>query len=214
MGIANISIVGNVVRPPSQTSFSSGNTKTTIVVAVDSYKKGDQSGNNKTTEFYQVDAWGNLGDVVHRYIDKGNQVTAIGRLNIDRWQDKEGRDRITPVVSATQISLPPRRYQSNSVEASSPASTRSSGPDSSSRGSSTPAASLSDFSPPVSTTDNSVARSADETELTFTEAEEDAAAAAMFGPTTIVATVRPTPSINDDADMLDILDALSTTAPT
>jgi single stranded DNA-binding protein len=127
------------------------------VVAVDTYKKGDPSGNN-STEFYKVEAWGKLGDVVQRFIDKGNQVTAVGRFNIDRWQDKEGRERITPVINATQISLPPRRSASSSQSYSQ--SNAQSVPSSRS--------------------------TSDEQELHFSEEEEDAAALEMFGPTTAI----------------------------
>lgn len=154
MGLANISIVGNVVKPPAQTEFSSGNRKTTVVVAVNSpFKKGD--GSQEQTEFYKVEAWGKLGDVVHRYVGKGNQITAIGRFNIERWQDREGRERITPTVNATQISLPPKRaWDDTSSSTTQPSSSASpSYPD----------------------------------ELQFSEEDEDAAAAAMFGPSTIIA---------------------------
>lgn len=107
MSLVNVSIVGNVVKPPAQTCFSSGNTKTTLIIAVNNPgKKADKP--NATAEFFRVEAWGKLGEVAHRYIEKGNQVAATGRLVLDKWQDREGRDRVTAVVHAYQISLPPK----------------------------------------------------------------------------------------------------------
>jgi single-strand DNA-binding protein len=185
MGLANISIVGNVVKPPSQTQFPSGNSKTTIMVAVDGPKKGDEN-----TEFYKVEAWGKLGDIAQKYIGKGQQITAVGRFNIDRWQDKEGRERITPTINASQISLPPRRAWDDTSSTTPHKSSFASSP--------------SKPSPPP--------------EFQFSEEDEDAAAAAMFGASTVVHSPpelnEPTGnfSASEDSDLQDVLNQLEESA--
>jgi single stranded DNA-binding protein len=106
MSFANVSIVGNLTRPPEQTQFASGKTKTTLVVAVNvrsRFEKGPDS-----ADYYRVEAWGKLGDLALTYLAKGNQVTATGRLMMDKWTDKEGRERITPTIKADQIAFPGR----------------------------------------------------------------------------------------------------------
>jgi single-strand DNA-binding protein len=106
MSLATVSIVGNLTRPPEQTSFASGKTKTTFVVAVNirsRFEKGPDS-----ADFYRVEAWGKLGDLALTFLSKGNQVTASGRLMMDKWTDKEGRERITPTIRAEQIAFPGR----------------------------------------------------------------------------------------------------------
>ncbi len=108
MGLANISIVGNLVKAPEQIQLASGKLKTTLVVAVNHTKKNE----SESADFYNVVAWGRLAELAGQYLDKGQQVTATGRLTLDRWTDKNGQARVTPVVSADQIAFP-RRSQSD-----------------------------------------------------------------------------------------------------
>ena len=102
MGLANISIVGNLVKAPEQIQLASGKLKTTLVVAVNHSKESESA------DFYNVVAWGRLAELAGQYLDKGQQVTATGRLTLDRWTDKNGQARVTPVVSADQIAFPNR----------------------------------------------------------------------------------------------------------
>ncbi|MBZ0188477.1 MAG: single-stranded DNA-binding protein [Candidatus Obscuribacterales bacterium] len=105
MSLANISIVGNLVKDPEKVEFANGQTKTNMIVAVNGY---DRSSKEKTAEYYKVETWDKLAELSKRYLIKGNQVTVTGRLTIDRWVDREGRQRATPTVHASQLALPPR----------------------------------------------------------------------------------------------------------
>src|SRR6516165_10402430 len=104
MSLANISIVGNLVKPPEQMHFSSGKVKTTLVVAVNSFGRPNRGGD--AADFYKVETWGKLAELAGQYLVKGNQVAVSGRLLFDRWTDKQGKNRFTPVVEAAQLSLP------------------------------------------------------------------------------------------------------------
>lgn len=106
MSLANISIVGNLVRPPEQMCFSSGSVKTTMVVAVNNRGKAGRADRN--ADFYKVEAWGKLAELTNKYLSKGNQVTVTGRLVLDHWTDKHGKDRVTPIVEAQQLAFPQR----------------------------------------------------------------------------------------------------------
>lgn len=128
MSLANVSLVGNLVKAPEQIQFSSGRIKTTLVVAVNGNKSGasrsgtknddgnksdSSDGNNPakdtaTADFYRVETWGKLAELASKYLTKGNQVTVSGKLFLDHWTDKHGANRITPVVEANQLSLPPK----------------------------------------------------------------------------------------------------------
>ena len=76
-----------------------------MVVAVNSFNKIRKE---KTTDFYRVETWDKLAELARVYLTKGNQVSVAGRLVMDKWVDKDGRDRITPTVQASQLALPPR----------------------------------------------------------------------------------------------------------
>jgi single-strand DNA-binding protein len=72
MSLANVSLVGNLVKAPEQIQFSSGRTKTTLVIAVNNIGKGATKPN--TADFYRVETWGKLADLASKYLNKGNQV--------------------------------------------------------------------------------------------------------------------------------------------
>ena len=113
MSLANVSIVGNIVKMPEQMFFASGRVKTTLIVAVNSPSRVNRAsagaeGNEGTADFYKVETWGKLAELAASYLNKGNQVTATGRLILDHWTDKQGRNRITPIVEANQIAFPQR----------------------------------------------------------------------------------------------------------
>lgn len=104
MSLANISIVGNLVRPPDVVTFTSGRVKTTLVVAVNTYTKDK----GEVADYYKVETWGKLAELAGKYLLKGNQVTVTGRLRMEHWKDKNEIQRVTPVVKAEQLSFPPR----------------------------------------------------------------------------------------------------------
>lgn len=108
MSMINVSIVGNLARTPEQICFASGKTKTVLVIAVNSQsqKAGEKGGDS--ADFYRVETWGRLAELAQKYLSKGNQVGVSGRLIMEHWTDKQGNERLTPVVSATQLSFPPR----------------------------------------------------------------------------------------------------------
>ena len=112
MSLANISIVGNLVKSPEQMHFVSGKVKTTFTVAVNGFGRPARGGD--TADFYRVETWGKLAELAGKYLDKGNQIAVSGRLLFDRFVDQQGKNRVVPIVEANQLSLPPKpRSNSN-----------------------------------------------------------------------------------------------------
>ncbi len=105
MSLANISIVGNLAREPEQHEFANGHKKTTLTIAVNSFNNRRKE---KTTDFYRVETWDRLGELAKSYLHKGNQVTVSGRLDLEKWTDRDGKSRVTPTVQATQLAFPQR----------------------------------------------------------------------------------------------------------
>jgi single-strand DNA-binding protein len=111
MSLANVSLVGNLVRTPELIQFSSGRVKATLVLAVNVPTKNSAGATNTkggNANFYKIETWGRLAELATRYLSKGNQVTVAGKLYMDEWLDKNGHKRMTPRVDANQISLPPK----------------------------------------------------------------------------------------------------------
>lgn len=116
MSLMNISIVGNLACAPEQISFASGRVKTILVVAVNPAQpkgKPPKQGSERA-DYFRVEIWGKIAELASKYLDKGNQVTVCGPLVMERWTDREGHERMTPVVAATQLSFPQRMNRKHS----------------------------------------------------------------------------------------------------
>jgi single-strand DNA-binding protein len=105
MSLVTISIVGNLVKDPESMEFVSGRIKTTLVLAVNGFNKVRKE---KTCDFFKVETWDKLAQLSSQYLAKGSQVAVSGRFSLEHWLDKEGKERITPVVHVSQMALPPK----------------------------------------------------------------------------------------------------------
>lgn len=105
MSLVTISIVGNLVKDPESFEYVSGRIKTTLVLAVNGFNKVRKE---KTCDFFKVETWDKLAQLSSQYLAKGSQVAVSGRFSLEHWLDKEGKERITPVVHVSQMALPPK----------------------------------------------------------------------------------------------------------
>jgi single-strand DNA-binding protein len=96
-----IQIIGNLTAAPETRSTNSGVTVCSFTVAVDRKFK-DQSG-NKTTDFFRVNAWRQLGEMCGRYLDKGRKVYVRGELQARTYEDKKGTTRLSLDVQADEV---------------------------------------------------------------------------------------------------------------
>lgn len=46
---------------------------------------------NDKTDFIECIAFGNIAEVISKYVEKGNRILVEGTLNIDVYEDKEGK---------------------------------------------------------------------------------------------------------------------------
>ena len=96
-----IQIIGNLTSSPETRSTTSGATVCSFTVAVDRKFK-DQSG-NKTTDFFRVNAWRQLGEMCGRYLDKGRKVYVRGELQARTYEAKDGTTRMSLDVQADEV---------------------------------------------------------------------------------------------------------------
>ena len=116
MSMVNVSLVGNLVKAPEQVCFASGKVKTTLVIAVNSQTRQSIEKGGDSADFYRVETWGKLAELAQKYLNKGNQIGLSGRLIMEHWTDKQGRERLTPVISAHQLSFPQRSKSGSGVD--------------------------------------------------------------------------------------------------
>ena len=98
-----VMIIGRLGADPELRYTPSGNAVCTMRIASGRSWR-DQSGTaHEETEWFRVVAWDKLGEVCNQYLTKGARVYFEGRLRTNKWQDKDGQDRYTTEVIASDM---------------------------------------------------------------------------------------------------------------
>ena len=105
-GVNKCIIVGNLGNEPDMRYAASGASIANITVATSESWKDKQSGEKKEkTEWHRVTFFGRLAEIVGEYLHKGSKVYIEGRLETNKWQDKEGNDRYTTSIIAKEMQM-------------------------------------------------------------------------------------------------------------
>jgi single-strand DNA-binding protein len=91
-------LIGNLTRDPDVRTTNSGVTVTNFTIAVNRKFK-DQNG-DKHTDFFNIIAWRQLGELCGKYLFKGSKVAVSGELQNRSYEAKDGTKRtITEIVA-------------------------------------------------------------------------------------------------------------------
>ena len=105
-GINKVILVGNLGKDPEIRYSASGAAIANITVATSDNWKDKQTGEKQErTEWHRVVFFNRLAEVVGEYLKKGSQVYIEGRLQTRKWQDKDGQDRYTTEIVASDMQM-------------------------------------------------------------------------------------------------------------
>src|ERR1700676_5286048 len=105
-GINKVILIGHLGADPETRAMPSGVSVANMRIATTESWKDKQSGEQQErTEWHNVALFGRLGEIAAEYLRKGSQVYIEGRLRTRKWQDKEGRDRYTPEIIASDMQM-------------------------------------------------------------------------------------------------------------
>jgi len=101
-----VTLIGNLGADPDARFLPSGGAVTNITVATTMRWKDKTSGEKReATEWHRVVFFNRLAEVVSQYLRKGSQVYIEGRLQTRKWQDKDGADRYTTEIVASEMNM-------------------------------------------------------------------------------------------------------------
>lgn len=108
-------LIGRLGADPEIRYTTSGDAVCNIRVACTESWKDKQTGEQKeSTEWMRVVFYKRLAEVAGQYLKKGSQVYIEGRIKTRKWQDKDGQDRYTTEVEATEMKMLGRRSDDSS----------------------------------------------------------------------------------------------------
>lgn len=108
-GLNRVQLIGYLGKDPETRITSTGKKVCSFSVAV-SRRWKSSSGMQEATDWFNVEAWGRLGEVCQQYLGKGSLVFLEGRLQTDRVGD-EGEVRYFTKVVASQMQMLDRKAE-------------------------------------------------------------------------------------------------------
>ena len=102
MDLNSVQLGGRLTAKPELRQTKSGHSVCDVSLAVNRMKEGE-------TDFVDVTLWGKTAELASQHLDKGRFINIQGRLQQDKWEDKEGNKRYSLNVVADNLSDLPRR---------------------------------------------------------------------------------------------------------
>jgi single-strand DNA-binding protein len=105
-GVNKVILVGNLGKDPEVRYMPSGGAVANVTIATSEQWKDKQSGEQRErTEWHSVVFYQKLAEIVGEYLKKGSQVYVEGALRTRKWQDKNGNDRYTTEIIASEMQM-------------------------------------------------------------------------------------------------------------
>lgn len=104
--INRVTIAGHLGKDPEVKYTQSGTAVASLSVATTERWKDRSSGDNQErTEWHKVTAWAQKAEYVGKYAKKGHAVLVEGKIQTRKWQDRDGNDRYTTEIVASEIHI-------------------------------------------------------------------------------------------------------------
>jgi single-strand DNA-binding protein len=105
-----IQLIGHLGKDPEVRTTAKGKKVSVFTLAVSRRWKNTAGEDKETTDWFNVEAWGHLGEVCKQYLHKGRLIFLEGQLRTDRY-DHEGETRYFTKVIATQMQMLDRKAE-------------------------------------------------------------------------------------------------------
>ena len=104
--VNKVILVGNLGADPETRYMPNGDAVANVRLATTESWKDKQSGEKReVTEWHRVVFYRKLAEIVGQYLKKGSSVYIEGRIRTRKWQDKEGLERYTTEIEATEMQM-------------------------------------------------------------------------------------------------------------
>lgn len=111
-----LTIIGNLTKDPELRHTQDGIAVCGMTVAVN--RRKTQNNQDPEADYFNVNAWRQLGENAARFLTKGSKVAVVGRVSIRTWE-KDGKHGASLEVLADDIEYLSKRV-SDPVETPTP----------------------------------------------------------------------------------------------
>jgi single-strand DNA-binding protein len=101
--VNKIIVIGHLGRDPEMRYTPNGQAVTSFSVASSRRYTTSSGEQREETEWFNVSAWGKLGETCNQYLTKGRQVYVEGRLSSRTYEARDGQTRVALDISLTDV---------------------------------------------------------------------------------------------------------------
>lgn len=98
-----VTFTGNLGKTPEVTFTTGGMAVCKFPLAVSDRKKGKDGAWAEVTMWLRVTCFGKTAEACGQYLDKGRPALVSGKLEVDVWTDKDGKERTSVGVVASEV---------------------------------------------------------------------------------------------------------------
>jgi single-strand DNA-binding protein len=99
-------LIGNLGGDPEMRYAGNGDAIANVSIATSESWKDKNTGEMvEKTEWHRVVFFRRLAEIVGEYLKKGSKIYVEGKLQTEKWQDKEGQDRYTTKIVARDMQM-------------------------------------------------------------------------------------------------------------
>ena len=103
MSFNKIIIVGNLGKDPELRYTPQGTPVCSFSLATNEKRKDKNGEYQDTVTWFKVTLWNRQAEAAGQYLTKGRPVYIEGRLRQEPWTDKDGKERVSLEVTATEM---------------------------------------------------------------------------------------------------------------
>jgi single-strand DNA-binding protein len=103
MSFNKIILVGNLGRDPELRYTPQGTPVCSFTVATNEKRKDKAGEMQDFTTWFRVTLWGRQAETASQYLTKGRPIYVEGRIRLEEWTDRDGKQRYTLEVHATDM---------------------------------------------------------------------------------------------------------------
>jgi single-strand DNA-binding protein len=109
-----VQLIGRLGRDPETRYTSKGTKVCQFSIAVNRRWRGSEGETKERTDWFNIEAWGRLGETCQEFLSKGRLVFIEGRLQTDQY-DKEGEKHYFTKVVASGMQLLDRKPEEEDI---------------------------------------------------------------------------------------------------
>jgi single-strand DNA-binding protein len=97
--------IGRCGRDPETRFTPSGTAVSNVSIACSEKFKNKAGETEEKTEWINLVFWGKLAEIVSEYVKKGSEIYVSGRMQTEKYTDKDGNERYSTKVNCDKMQM-------------------------------------------------------------------------------------------------------------